>query len=129
MSARINAGELEGFRHSLLEQARKLRAAMAHDRQQIGGGDGSLPPAFDDGRDEPTLDVMRDIDVSELARRGEELNAVEAALERLTDGTFGFCVDCGGDISRERLNAAPHSLRCLACQATAEKKMSHPASL
>lgn len=129
MTSAIHSAELEGYRRSLQEQARKLRAAMAQDRHQIGGDDGSLPPAFDDGRDEPALDVLRDIDVSELTRRGEELNAVEAALERIADGTYGICPDCGSDISRERLNAAPHSMRCLACQTAAERKHGQPSRL
>lgn len=129
MTAILSQAELEGFRRSLQEQAGKLRIAMTQDRRQLDGGEDSLPPAFDDGRDEASLDVLRDIDVSELARRGEELNAVEAALERLADGTYGICQDCGGDISRERLNAAPHSMRCLACQAAEEKKHGAPARL
>jgi RNA polymerase-binding transcription factor DksA len=43
------------------------------------------------------------------------LNAVEAALARIADGTYGFCVRCGTEIARSRLDALPHAACCAAC--------------
>jgi hypothetical protein len=53
-----------------------------------------------------------------------ELQAVEAALARLRDGTFGRCVDCGSSIGDLRLRAHPTSLRCLECQVERESAAS-----
>jgi RNA polymerase-binding transcription factor DksA len=39
------------------------------------------------------------------------------ALRRLDDGTYGICEACGGPIAYERLEAIPHTLRCVACSA------------
>ena len=50
-----------------------------------------------------------------------ELAAIEAALERIALGQYGQCQDCGVAISEERLSAYPVALRCLSCQAAAEK--------
>jgi RNA polymerase-binding transcription factor DksA len=44
-----------------------------------------------------------------------EIRAIEAALERIADGTFGKCAACGEQISKERLNAVPHAARCRRC--------------
>lgn len=44
-----------------------------------------------------------------------ELALVNAALTRIKEGTFGQCVDCGDDISTERLNALPHAPKCINC--------------
>ena len=41
---------------------------------------------------------------------------VEIALERVGDNTIGFCVDCGEEISTERLLAFPATQYCLCCQ-------------
>ena len=56
-----------------------------------------------------------------LARVQRELAAVEHALERLRDGTYGLCVDCGQEIAAERLRVQPEIMRCLTCQQRHEK--------
>jgi RNA polymerase-binding transcription factor DksA len=57
-------------------------------------------------------------------RDQEELMAIETARTRMADGTSGVCVDCGGAIPFERLQAQPTALRCIACQSAYEK--THP---
>ena len=44
-----------------------------------------------------------------------EIRMIEAALDRIGDGTFGECVACGDPISEERLEAVPHAARCRNC--------------
>lgn len=41
-----------------------------------------------------------------------EIQAVDAALNRMDAGTFGTCVDCGGEIGLDRLKALPFAVRC-----------------
>lgn len=45
--------------------------------------------------------------------------AVEVALERLDEGSYGRCVSCGKEISAERLEARPVSTTCIACASAA----------
>jgi DnaK suppressor protein len=47
---------------------------------------------------------------------------IEAALKRIDDGTYGFCVDCGKPIPDERLEARPEAARCLEDQARLEQR-------
>ncbi len=49
-------------------------------------------------------------------RNRQHLDAVEAALARLDDGTFGTCVRCGRLIAPERLDALPWAAHCIDCQ-------------
>ena len=49
------------------------------------------------------------------------LEAIEAALGRLDDGTYGICPDCGEAIGEDRLQAVPWAPRCLRCQAVADR--------
>lgn len=44
-----------------------------------------------------------------------EIRMIEAALDRIADGTFGECVACGEPIAEERLQAVPHAARCRNC--------------
>jgi RNA polymerase-binding transcription factor DksA len=44
-----------------------------------------------------------------------ELKAVNAAIGRIGDGTFGICLRCGGPISTARLKAVPHAAICEDC--------------
>lgn len=44
-----------------------------------------------------------------------EIKAIEAALERISAGTFGTCVRCGEEISEERLKVVPHAALCQNC--------------
>jgi DnaK suppressor protein len=47
------------------------------------------------------------------------LRAIEAAIERIENGTYGICTSCEQDISVARLQAVPWSSVCIACK---EKK-------
>ncbi len=49
------------------------------------------------------------------------LEAVEEALRRLGDGTYGLCIDCGQPIPEKRLAAIPWAVRDKACQERCEK--------
>jgi DnaK suppressor protein len=53
--------------------------------------------------------ALRDKDQQHLA-------AVDAALARLDDGTFGTCVRCGRPIAPERLEALAWAAHCIDCQ-------------
>jgi DnaK suppressor protein len=51
-----------------------------------------------------------------LASQSRELQDIEVALARIADGSYGACIDCGGEIGRARLKADPTLKRCLPCQ-------------
>jgi DnaK suppressor protein len=44
------------------------------------------------------------------------LREVEGALDRLRDGTYGTCMDCGMPVARKRLEALPWARYCVTCQ-------------
>jgi len=49
------------------------------------------------------------------ARRQTQRVGLSAALKRLDENEFGYCVDCGDDILRERLEFDPSVTRCISC--------------
>jgi RNA polymerase-binding transcription factor DksA len=44
-----------------------------------------------------------------------EIVKIQAALQRMEDGEFGYCVSCGDEISEERLGVVPHTPFCRNC--------------
>jgi DnaK suppressor protein len=46
----------------------------------------------------------------------ESRSRVEHALERLSDGVYGYCEDCAAEIPAERLRVQPEATRCVPCQ-------------
>ncbi|HWQ12001.1 MAG TPA: TraR/DksA C4-type zinc finger protein [Roseiflexaceae bacterium] len=60
-----------------------------------------------------------------IALRGnaEELIAqIDAALHRMDQGSYGICARCGKPIAEERLEALPHAIYCITCQAEIERE-------
>ena len=45
------------------------------------------------------------------------IDDIDAALDRIADGTFGRCTHCGVAIPAERLAIRPFAAGCMACQA------------
>ena len=60
--------------------------------------------------------------LDEQGRR--EMEAIQAALARIDDGTYGICENCGETISAARLTALPTARRCVACQERLEHRRS-----
>jgi len=50
------------------------------------------------------------------SREGKFLNYLDDALQRIENGTYGFCSECGNLIDKERLEAVPHAHQCVKCK-------------
>jgi DnaK suppressor protein len=80
-----------------------------------------------------TIDYVQRAADRELAIRQIEssfkmLQSVKFALERITDGTYGTCLNCEDEISRKRLEAVPWAAYCVQCQDLADKERVLPRS-
>jgi RNA polymerase-binding transcription factor DksA len=64
--------------------------------------------------------------VSLLDQVQEELQELEAAFQRLEDGSYGRCQACGRPIGDERLEAMPATRFCVEDQAKAERQAGYP---
>jgi len=67
-------------------------------------------------------DIQEHIEVALIQMKGETLRRVQDALVRLDAGEYGFCVECGGEISKQRLQALPFAVRCMACEEPHEQQ-------
>ena len=81
--------------------------------------------AKDEGMD--TYDLAsdeRDREISLILtdRERDKVQAIQEALERVDDGTYGMCESCESEITEARLGALPFTRLCVNCQAEREKE-------
>jgi RNA polymerase-binding protein DksA len=67
-----------------------------------------------------TATLDREIDYSLEENSEQVLKAIEGALERIDEGTFGVCQTCRRPISEERLEAIPYATQCIDCRRKGE---------
>ncbi|HET7093310.1 MAG TPA: TraR/DksA C4-type zinc finger protein [Thermomicrobiales bacterium] len=121
----MDATMLAGARDRLLARRDEIRgelAQMATEMQWLGqdqGDEGSLGNHIgDDGSS-----VTEAERISTLSDGLEDLLAqVNAALQRIEQGTYGKCQRCGKTIAPERLEAFPYVMYCIDCQAAIERE-------
>ena len=62
-----------------------------------------------------SIAIERFTDVAVHGQLVQQLAAVEAAITRLDDGTYGTCERCGTAIPDERMDVVPWAATCVAC--------------
>ena len=73
-----------------------------------------------DTMDEVRLAEERDLAIQLLGRDFAETRLVKAALARIEEGVYGFCLRCDEPIGSNRLRAIPHATFCVTCQEATE---------
>lgn len=53
--------------------------------------------------------------------KAKEVEQIEAALERIDEGEYGICIECGDWIRPARLEVMPYAIRCRDCQEKIER--------
>jgi DnaK suppressor protein len=111
------------------ETARKILLDM-RERILAGGPKGGIPESLrmandDIGEeaDRAGTENTREVSILLSARNKERLPAIEEALEKIGEGRYGLCEECGDHIGPARLKAMPLARYCVACQSVAEKEM------
>jgi DnaK suppressor protein len=111
--------------HSLTQRlATRLRQRQEELRQLLqAGAAGELQRGdVQDFKDLAVETIRALVDEATLAHAETELAQVVAALRRLDDGSYGFCLDCGEPIAEARLMALPATPHCVSCQAVHERR-------
>jgi DnaK suppressor protein len=118
--------DLDALRQRLLNERQALMERIA---QQRGGAVGRVEAAaeqFAQSEDEHAQNITeRDLAFAIDEHESAELNAIQAALVRVREGSYGECMDCGKAIALARLQANPEAERCVNCQTQLEQHRSH----
>jgi DnaK suppressor protein len=73
-----------------------------------------------DSGDQASLDIAEEMDLALLEMRNKNLKAINDALQRLQEGTYGVCEECGDEIPEKRLRVMPFTPFCITCQGKKE---------
>ena len=63
----------------------------------------------------------QELTLSLLGSEKDALDQIEAAIERIEDGSYGQCGTCGVKIPKPRLDAIPYAAQCVRCASQEEK--------
>jgi DnaK suppressor protein len=113
-------GEQEGVRKLLIEMRAKLLSEFAETRiPETLAATSDIGDLVDQAGDE------RDRELSLLltGREKEKVLAINEALEKVNEGTYGICEECGERIGPGRLKVMPLAKFCVACQSKLEREM------
>ncbi len=103
----------ENLRTRLEAQKAELAARVGKIKKDIAGGlEADSAEQASQLENQEVLDALANEGVAELAQ-------VNAALQRMNDGTYGVCVDCGQEINVARLEARPYAAKCIRCASAA----------
>ncbi|NUQ61915.1 MAG: TraR/DksA C4-type zinc finger protein [Pirellulales bacterium] len=118
--------EMKEYKDRLLALRARLRGdvtnladAALHKRRNEANGDLSSMPIHmaDLGSD----NFEQEFTLSLMESEGGVLEKIEEALERIEDGTYGDCEECGAKIPKARLNALPYAIMCVKCASQNEQ--------
>ena len=62
----------------------------------------------------------QELTLSLLGGEKNALEQIEAAIERIEDGSYGRCEECGKKIPKTRLEAIPYAAQCVRCASKEE---------
>jgi len=121
----MNRAELKLYKDRLLA----LRARMTGDvnqlrenslrknRSEANGNLSNMPIHMADiGSD----NYEQEFSLSLMENEGAALEKIQVSLDRIEEGTYGACEECGARIPKTRLNAIPYATLCVKCASQQE---------
>lgn len=119
--------DIQVFKDQLLLLRARLRgdvsqlanAALNKSRSEANGDLSSMPIHMADiGSD----NFEQEFTLSLMENEGVTLTQIESSLERIEEGTYGQCEECGVRIPKNRLKAIPYATLCIRCAEQQEQR-------
>jgi DnaK suppressor protein len=102
-----------------------MRDKLIHDFSETRVPEPLLAPSnIGDLVDQAGDERDRELSLLLTGRDKEKLTAINEALEKLDEGTYGVCEECGEKIGEGRIKVMPLAKLCVSCQSKLEKEMS-----
>lgn len=117
----MNKTELKKLKDLLLKKRLALRSAERHLDDGIKS---EAENRSGDSTDIAEADYEQEKSLFMKTRTQDELRLINSALERIEQGDYGECSQCGDEIPTKRLAIQPYSLLCIECQEEKERQES-----
>ena len=114
----------DGYRDLLLDEKQRVAGSIQHLHDDNAGSieDETEEETYDNHlADSATATLNREIDYTLEENAEHVLTAIDEALQRIDQGTFGACGRCGKPIAEDRLKAIPYASRCIDCKRLEER--------
>jgi len=113
LSGHMDKKKLDTFKKKLEERQQTLRKTVSRTEE-----DGRIADqdSAQDIADRAASSYTKEFLFSQSNNDRQLLHMVETALQRIREGAFGECVNCGNEINTKRLEAVPWTRYCIACQ-------------
>jgi len=122
----VSTIDTDRFREALLEERTRVEAAIQNLHDENPGTlseDAGEETAYDNHlADTATETYDRELDYTLEENSEHVLADIDAALKRITEGTYGICTNCGEPIALERLEALPWATLCIDCKRYRERR-------
>lgn len=122
----MDQSKLDQFKDTLISEKKRLEDELTETgkfnlSENLTGAVEELSAYDNHPADLGSETFEREKDLALWNNTHEILNRVNDALQRIDEGTYGICEDCGGMIDEERLKIVPYSSLCINCQQEDEK--------
>ncbi|MBU4484048.1 TraR/DksA C4-type zinc finger protein [bacterium] len=114
----MNKKELKKFQE-LLESKRQEILDLTDDTKEDGLG--CQPEDLPDDIDLASSETSHYMNLRLRDRELTLLKKIDKTLEKIVEGTFGVCEECGDPIEKKRLEARPIADLCIRCKEEQER--------
>ena len=109
---------VETLKKNLLKMREELLKEISDSRKSVRDpSDRDVGDFYDDAENEKGRQMTYLLGERERSK----LNAIDTALERIEEGEYGICDECGEKINPKRLKIIPFTRFCVKCQSEMEK--------
>ena len=108
------------LKRMLEERQRELTQEVQGRIRGVRADGAEKPHEVMDQGETSEVDIQEDIELALIQMKAETLNKINEALARLETGRYGFCFECGEEITEARLRALPFAVRCKDCEEARE---------
>ena len=105
---------------TILEDRRREIQSEVQSRMKDVRADAAGAAGVVDDVETSESDIQDEIEFALIQMKAETLHRINEALERLEEGTYGRCFECGDEIGPQRLRALPFAVRCKDCEEARE---------
>lgn len=109
---------VEKFKQQLIKKREEILNEAGRTLSDMTDQSENVP----DPNDRATIESGRSFELRIRDRERKLLSKIEEALERVEEGEFGICEDCGEEIGLKRLEARPVTTLCIDCKTVQETK-------
>ena len=117
---KLKKEDLEYFQGILQRQLDELIRGAGKTVDDMTGSEGRA--VFPDPTDRASMESDRNFELRIRDRERKLINKIRKALEKIEDGSFGFCEVCGEPIDFKRLEARPVTAHCIDCKISEEEE-------